>query len=259
MESAEEDPFFPGAETLQLKKARLGPEQLPVAFYNAANLGEDFDSTDPMVKIQLNDTIKMDLIPSSGTGSAVSCLEIIPDTCGQQMSAYEFFRNISLLKAMPNDSATATQIQVTVCGVTSLVVQNDDNVLDANKNFAPFGMKPVIVDFDVYPVVQPNSTGLNLIGPTFLIGSAEIFLKKWDQLYLNIDWVGKPANFDTYYKVYTEHPFIGHPRANLTTPGHQVNLALLNGGNWYQEGAGSTANTLAPAGSISDSYSPRQR
>jgi hypothetical protein len=244
-------------------EAQIGTGQGAIAFYNGATLGEDFNTTDPLVKIQLNDAIKWEFPKNAAAQASVSCMQQQTDTCGQQMSAYGFFRHIALQSSTSTTQGTTqgarTKIQVTVCGVTSLVVQNDDNVLDGNKNFAPFGLKPAIVDFDVYPVVQPDKGKdkgkLNLVGPTFLIGSAEVFLKKWHQLYLNINWLGKPADFNEYYKAYLEHPLLQH-KVDLDNPGYQVNLALLNGGNWYQEEDSNFTITPDPGGSIKDNNRP---
>jgi hypothetical protein len=225
-------------------EAEIEPGRPAVSFYDASKLGEDFNTKDPLVKIQLNDMIKWEL--ADVPASAVSCLNQKGDGCGQGMSAYEFFRNIVLVagvNAGPNSSVQTT-MTVTVCGVTGLVLQNDDNVLDGNKNFAPFGTKPAVVDFDVYPLEQPDGNNeapnygkLNLVGPSFLIGSQEIFLKKWTQLYLNVNWVGKPTDLNDYYKAYIQFP--KNNNVNLCSPGHQVNLALLHDGVWYKEGVSS--------------------
>jgi hypothetical protein len=226
-------------------EAEIAPGQAAVSFYNAAALGEDLNTKDPLVKIQLNDAIKWELADSPASG--VSCLNQRGDGCGQGMSAYEFFRNIVLVAAVNTgeESNTQTKITVSVNGVTSLVLQNDDNVLDGNKNFAPFGTKPAVVDFDVYPLEQPDTNSespkfgkLNLVGPSFLIGSPEVFLKKWEQLYLTINWVGKPHDFNEYYKAYIQFPKDNN--VDLCKPGHQVNLALLHDGVWYKEGPGKT-------------------
>lgn len=226
-------------------EAEIAPDQPAVSFYDPSKLGEDFNTKDPLVKIQLNDMIKWQLADSPI--SALSCLNQRGDGCGQGMSAYEFFRNIVLVAALSTGESgnVQTKMMVSVCGVTSLVLQNDDNVLDGNKNFAPFGTKPAVVDFDVYPLEQPDNNSespnfgkLNLVGPSFLIGSTEIFLKKWTQLNLNINWVGKPADFNEYYKAYIQFPKDNN--VNLCSPGHQVNLALLHDGAWYKEGPGKT-------------------
>lgn len=220
--------------------ARLGVGQDPVSFYDKTVFGEDLHTTDPLVKIQLNDTIKWDLATIAPVlpPSSISCLQQKTITCGQQVSLYEFFRNLVITGKLDSQQ---TSIHVAVCGVTNLVVQNDDNLLDKNKAFAPFGVKPAIVDFDVYPVTHPDPGNYpNLIGPSFYIGSREIFLKKWDALSININWLGKPSNFDIYYSSYLE----AESSVSLESPGYQVNLAMLRDGNWYKEGA--TAGVTTP-------------
>lgn len=75
--------------------------------------------------------------------------------------------------------------KVVVTGVKSLVVQNDYAVLDASKNFQPFGPAPAK-------------------GSNFYIGNQEVFSKELDSLTVNLNWANlPPGDFDTYYKYYT--------------------------------------------------------
>jgi hypothetical protein len=238
--------------------ARIGPTQPAVTFYSPS-LGENFNTTDPLVCIQLNDTLKMDIddvlaafnpkgAPSPTPAPPVSCLVQPVSTCGGEVSFYEFFRNVILLPG--KNELDSTKIHITVCDVkNNLVAQNDNNVLNIKSAFTPFGATPVITDFDVWPVIKPHP-GENLIGPSFYVGSAEIFLKKWTQLNLNINWYLKPSSFTDYYAAYLytagtifppfplpHHPY--HPPADLLkdldNPGYQVALSLLHNGSWVLE------------------------
>ncbi len=223
--------------------ALLKPDQDAVTFADAKALGENFGTTDPLVKVELNDTIKIpleDYLTAAGGvspagGSTDTCCLANPDpSCGGQVSFYTFFRNVIVL-------AAGTGIHVTVCGVKNLVVQNDDNVLSVKKPFTPFGVKPIVPDFDTLlyppptpPPVPPLATvkGYNLVGPNFYIGSAEVFLKKWHRVNVNINWKGVPRHLHKYYRAYIRYKLAWSKRF----PDYQVNLSLLHNGKWDREG-----------------------
>lgn len=90
-------------------------------------------------------------------------------------------------------------LQVEVDGITDLVLQNDDGLLDSKKPFTPFGSSPVV-------------------GSGFYFAHAELCSKKLDELRLNIDWLGAPDNFSTYYLGYLKSEERDtNPTNNLTT------------------------------------------
>ncbi|HEV9037341.1 MAG TPA: hypothetical protein VGQ51_11990, partial [Puia sp.] len=215
--------------------ALLEKDQDAVTWADKKALKEDFGTTDPLVKVQLNDTIKIPLEDfleaagvSAGRASDDCCLKNLQSVCGGLVSFYTFFRNVIVL-------GEGTHIRVTVCGVKNLVVQNDDNVLSAKKPFTPFGVKPVVPDFNTLLAppdhTRPNS--YNLIGPNFYIGSAEVFLKRWHRINVNINWKGVPRSFWNYYSSYIKHQHAWHHHHHF--PKHQVNLALLHNGIWDRE------------------------
>ncbi len=228
--------------------ARVGPAQPAVTFYSPT-LGENFNTTDPVVCVQLNDTLKMNLehvlaaVNPKGSytpAPPTCCLSWPVNTCGGKVSFYEFFRNVTVLPE--------TTIHITVCGVkNSFVAQNDTGALNTKSPFFPFGARPIITDFDVWPVPTPE-LGMNLVGPNFYIGSQEIFLKKWKRLMININWYNKPSSFQQAYAAYlgTGTPSYPTPPAapptpinttpgGLDTPGYQVAFSLLHNGSWIQE------------------------
>ena len=41
--------------------------------------------------------------------------------------------------------------------------------------------------------------------PIFYIGSEEIFMKKWSDIYINLNWKDKPADFTDYYNGYQDY------------------------------------------------------
>jgi hypothetical protein len=215
--------------------AVIGKDQDAVTFYDKKVLMEDLGATDPLVKIQLNDLIKIpleDYLVPGGTAApaetpaATCCLQSPSSTCGELVSFYTFFRNVIVL-------GPGTGIHITVCGVKNLVVQNDDNVLNVKKPFTPFGVKPIVPDYDIYVPLFTKLKGLrhkgrNLIGPNFYIGSAEVFLKKWTRINVNLNWKGKPRSFRNYYRAYFLYPMA--PIDDF--PKHEVNLAVLHNGSW---------------------------
>jgi hypothetical protein len=223
--------------------ARLGKDQDAVTFYNKTALGEDLGTADPLVRVLLNDTVKVALADYKNAAGEAShpddaaapcCLmqPSVPDDCPDGVSFYEFLRNLVVLEE-------GTGVHVTVCGVKTLIVQNDQNLLDIKKPFAPFGVKPVVPDFDIRSRFHPASQA-NLIGPNFYIGNVEVFLKKWDRISVNLNWQGKPSSLHRYYRAYIRWPLTW---TSEHFPRHQVNLALLHNGNWTREVGGTNAYT----------------
>ncbi|HUP14317.1 MAG TPA: hypothetical protein VM187_18975, partial [Niastella sp.] len=221
--------------------AELQAHQKPVTFYNAENLKEDFNTTLPVVKVELDDKIKL-FETITATAIKEQCCERKPGDGQQPVSLYHFFRNVTIA----NDNLT--KIETTVCGVKNFIVQNDESLQNVNAPVYPFGTRPVVIDFDVTnpppaPVPTP-APKLNLKGPNFYIGSQEVFGKKWNEVYININWKDKPTNFNEHYKGYiirSNYHNCADPNDNtlpiygLNECDFQMNLALLENGNWIRE------------------------
>ncbi|MEO0734163.1 MAG: hypothetical protein AAFZ52_15110, partial [Bacteroidota bacterium] len=75
-------------------------------------------------------------------------------------------------------------IDVAVKGVRNLRLENDFSALDPTKAFMPFG-----------PTPKANAAN-------FYVGSEEVFVKRWRDLTLNLEWLDLPATFDDYYAAY---------------------------------------------------------
>jgi hypothetical protein len=293
--------------------AVIGQDQPAVTFSSPAAMGENFDTTDPLAKIQLNQALSMGIekfleanaaaagaggssaegaAGGAGTGSGAAegkassgaaggsagattcCLKWPKDTCGQRVSYYTFFRNVRILKLLPGSDVGSgkkwyvekderdwrTKIHVKVCGVKNLVVQNDDNILSAKKPFTPFGVKPIVPDFDIrrftLAEIEPDGPvvprlivpGLNLVGPNFYVGSAEVFLKKWDRVNINLNWKGNPVDMFDYYGAYMLYSN-GMTRADF--PDQQLNMAALHNISWKQE---ARENKYAKLNSVTKDY-----
>jgi hypothetical protein len=205
----------------------IGKDQDAVTFYDKKVLLEDLGVTDPTVKVTLNDAIKVslsDYLKAAGDAGPLHescCLSQPQSDCGELVSFYTFFRNVIVL-------GPDTSIDITVSGVKNLVVQNDDNVLSVKKPFTPFGVKPIVPDFNTLSPFVPLSPGPNLVGPNFYIGSTEVFLKNWRRINIKLNWKGKPASFQNYYRAYLRFSW----KWPVHFPKYEVNLALLHDGIW---------------------------
>ncbi|MEP7229800.1 MAG: hypothetical protein ABI691_06080 [Ginsengibacter sp.] len=143
--------------TAVIKDGRPG-----VTFFNKETLKEDFDTTQPLMKIELNEKIKIRRgFDPAGKGGC--CLDKKFDNTKIPVSFYYFLRNVRLLEKTDNDLFTPsyeTAINVKVCGLNNFIVQNDESIMDVNGPIYPFGSRPDIIDFDLnksdtYCITQP--------------------------------------------------------------------------------------------------------
>ncbi len=211
-----------------------------VTFFSEENLEEKIDVQEslPVVKIELNEFSYIKKDPTS----------FPPDPCDLKkqpksdsetikFSPYHFFRQFGLLDA---------RINVNVCGMKDLIVQNDEGALDINSQIFPFGLRPNVPAFD--PMNQavlnpdPNSPPVNeevaLLGQSFYIGSKEILFKKWNAVRVNMEWKDKPTSFHDYYKAYLKtvpdpDPEPEEQNFGLDEEKFQVKIDQLNDGSWF--------------------------
>ncbi len=202
-------------------KATISPEQKAITFYDAKKLKEDVGNELPVVKIELDDRIKLF---KSVQGTAIeSCCERKPTETNQAISLYHFFRNVIVLDS--------SKIDVKVCGLKNFIVQNDESLQDVNAPVYPFGTRPDVIDFDI----KTNATILNpnLVGPNFFIGSKEVLNKKWGDFCINIEWKDLPTDFHDYYKAYLKRT----GKFGLNKDNFLINLSVLQDGKWIRENA----------------------
>lgn len=224
-----------GKKTFAIKfKAILDPTKGAVTFFDKDKLKEDYNTTLPVVKIELDDKIKVKRgfpVPKK----SACCLQIAPDPHKRLFSFYYFLRNVKVIDKTDTDMFTTTSfptgITVKVCGLKKFVVQNDESVMDVNGPVYPFGARPDVPDFSVLHVPP---AGVNLIGPNFYVGSNEVFRKKWTEIMVNIQWKDKPADFKDYYKGYYVNP-ANHALYGLDENNFRINLAVLERGTWKRE------------------------
>ena len=205
-----------------------------VVNYSKDALTEDLGTTQPLVKIQLNDHIKLKWTipedPQAGQGDQEDCCRQPDDCCllndpepgSQLISYYHFFRNVTL-----DPDKTAPVITVDVCGLKNFIVQNDETVMDVNGPIYPFGTRPDIAGFDINHI--PGTKPPPLIGPAFYIGSEEIFFKNWETVRIHVKWKDKPANFNEYYAAYVPN--------GLNEADFHMLVSVLDNGEWKPEPA----------------------
>jgi hypothetical protein len=280
-------------------KAVLKPDKGAVTFFDKEKLQEDIDVYQPVVKIELDGDLK--ILRGLNLPSRSCCLEKPVSNKKRPISFYHFFRDIRIQE---------TRIDVSVCGLKNLIVQNDESLQDVNGPVYPFGTRPDIIDFNIvnpskiYCVTRrfikdaisagvsnavktfleslisssgkyevgiteqdlvdflntpplngnkiilegmfkdptKNYCELNLIGPSFYIGSREIFCKRWRNVWLNINWKEKPNSFNDYYKAYVLRENGGNKIYGLDEEEFQINLAVLEDGVWQREQVNTKVN-----------------
>lgn len=228
-------------------KAIMKAGQPAVTFFDKGKLGEDYGTTQPVVKIELDDIIKVrrgfEMPPVS------CCVSKKTDSGKLPLSFYYFLRNVKIIPATdPNAGGQVfnTRIDVKVCGLKNFVVQNDESVQDVNGPVYPFGTRPVIRNFDIYtlPIVHDTANS----GPSFYLGSKEVFCKKWKSVRINLNWKDKPNDFREYYKGYVvEDPNATPQVFGLDEDHFLVKISSLEGGIWKDEAGFRKLFDKAPA------------
>jgi hypothetical protein len=188
--------------------ATLQPDQKAVTFYNAEKLKEDFNTNLPLVKIELDDKIK--LVAPDDTSADENCCKRNDEYDDKNVSLYHFFRNLKVLNT--------SKIDVKVCGVKNLIVQNNENVENINGPIRVFGVRPKV-------------------GADFYIGSKEIFIKKWKEIWINAEWKDRPQDFKDFYKHYTYELF-EDGSGEIKNDSFKLNISLLENGRWRADGSG---------------------
>ncbi len=197
---------LPLADLQLMIKVVLGAEEPAVVFYDEGKIKEKFDLKDrfPLVKIELNDALK---IPCSAGDQRENrcCLKKEGELFGSiNISPYELLQKLVL---------TDAKIDVNVCGVKNLIVQNDDNLQDVNKPIMPFGPRPKL-------------------DASFIIGSKEVFCKDWEAFRLNLEWKDRPLDFNDQYEAYNQDP-----PPTITDASFDIEASMLEDANWKINGS----------------------
>ena len=218
-------------------KAVLKADKPAVTFYNKKKLKEDFNTEQPLVKIELNDFVKkvftdqkFQEIIGHKDGGLDCCLYNKNDADSHFISLYHFFRDVTLSET----GANKTEIKVTVCGLKNFIVQNDEAVQDVNGQVYPFGTRPIVKDFDITKFPSPAHP-IPYIGTDFYVGSKEVFCKKWVNARININWKDKPDDFFDYYKGYVVDKTQAPHKFGLDKDKFLIKISSLEQGEWYEE------------------------
>ncbi|MBK8194090.1 MAG: hypothetical protein IPK76_13090 [Lewinellaceae bacterium] len=188
----------------------LPPEIPAVTFYNKEALQEDLhlEHPFPAVKIELRDDINIPLsiFNYANQGDIDPChiyLEDIRSKCCLEQEEVRSKITYSIYDIFRESKITSAKIDVRVCGVRNLVVQNDENLQDVNSPILPFGTRPHVGNLT--QLKTPATAGLDPtvpLGSNFYIGSKEVFCKNWQSYWININWKGKPGDLKDHYKFY---------------------------------------------------------
>ena len=110
----------------------LDSEMPGVTFFDAEKLKEKLNvaGTDPVVRIEINTELEYPLAPNNQNTEICSLKRKDRSVGDGVISPYDVFQQLQLVNA---------QIDVTVCGVKNLIVQNDEGALDINSQIFPFG------------------------------------------------------------------------------------------------------------------------
>ncbi|SEW51388.1 baseplate J/gp47 family protein [Chitinophaga arvensicola] len=210
----------------------LPPEVPAVTFYDKKALNGNYNTTLPVLRVEVDQQIKLDLdefLDDVGGQDCNRCvLERQQENTATAIALYHFLRDFRI---------SDVTIKVDVCGVKNIIVQNDETVQDVNAPVYPFGTRPSLIDFEILDGKKKFSTLAK--GPSFYIGSTEIFGKKWDHVNVNMNWKDKPSNFATYYG--------GYIQGGLLEADFKVRKYVLQDGKWFESSAGPEA-LFQPAG-----------
>ena len=72
------------------------------------------------------------------------------------------------------------------------------------------------------------------MGPSFYIGSQEVLLKNWHNIWINLNWKEKPISFNDHYKAYVLREN-GTKIYGLDENQFEVNVGILDKGSWHLE------------------------
>ena len=214
-------------------KTVLEPDFPPIVFYDREVLGENLELNQnfPLVKIELSENLKIQCEYDPRERSSCCLKEQNGNEDGFSISPYHYLKQLQLIHA---------QIDVEVCGVKNLIVQNDENLQDVNKPIYPFGPRPKV--------------GENWIvdkGANFYIGSKEIFCKNWKKFWINTTWKDKPADIHEHYRFYRDPNFENGDPA-ITTQSFRFATSFLNDGAWIKDKINSNHHNPADLDWIND-------
>lgn len=172
----------PGSNTIIIQRT-VTENQPAIVAYNQEILEEPFDTSWPVVRVLLNK---------------------------------EYSGNPYIYQLLKGLEITSVQIDVDVEGVRSLIIQNDNGVLDPSNPFQPFGSRPKL-------------------SSSFYIGSQELFRKQLTSIDLNINWKGLPEDSTGFFGYYRNYiPIIPNTSRRRANNNFKAKIDILEGRAWKE-------------------------
>ncbi|MBA5868943.1 MAG: hypothetical protein GDA68_02890 [Nitrospira sp. CR2.1] len=192
----------------------LGSDEPAVAFYEEKAIDEFLATTCPlpMVKIELNPDVQARCKSSCKPDDCCLAKQDRADTVG--IALYHFLRCLRIKNV---------KIDVKVCGVKNLVVQNEESLQDVNSPLLPFGARPKV-------------------GAEFYIGSKEVFCKNWQKFWLHVNWKDKPSKLKEHYEFYNNDEPFEDGSSEIQDDSFTFKAAVLGDGSWHER----VPSALAP-------------
>ncbi|MEW7277044.1 baseplate J/gp47 family protein [Aquimarina sp. 2201CG1-2-11] len=123
-------------------------------------------------------------------------------------------RNYELYEKLAEKEIESVGINVSVTGLTDLMLENDNGTINAKKPFYPFTAQPIV-------------------GSNFIIKSEEVFTKNWDTINVKIKWKNTPeVSFNKHYDAYIAKTLEAIPRAYYNGTGGKRN-SVVTGDNYF--------------------------
>ncbi len=217
--SGEADWFSPSTVSVSISNSlqlefviELSPDEPAVTFADSEILKEDFQTQMPLLKIQLINEQKIACV-SDNYKPCCDLERCCPANDELMVSAYHFLRHLQV---------TDSCIEVEVCGVKNLIVQNEENLQSVNSLMYPFGARPTV-------------------GTSFYVGSKEVFCKNWKEFKVNVEWKDRPDVFNDYYSAYNDLVDTSDPYEDGSTEifdsSFEITPNILHDGSWQTLGS----------------------
>lgn len=207
----------------------LDADDPAVVFYDEEILKESLDLKNPFptAKIELNPNYKLKRPAFGDSGYALKTKLfadfVSDDTCCLERPTWDDIVPLSTYTLFKDLVINNVAIDVEVCGVKNLIVQNDENLQDVNSPILPFGTRPKVgVDWDVDA------------GANFYIGSKEIFCKDWTQFWITTKWKDKPADLAAHYQFYA-NPDFEDGSAVIEDGSFRFATSMMEDGSWIRD------------------------
>ncbi|MBK8565145.1 MAG: hypothetical protein IPN76_17850 [Saprospiraceae bacterium] len=84
----------------------------------------------------------------------------------------------------------------------------------------------------VQSIEELEANGANLYGPSFYVGSKEVFYKNWQKVWLNFNWKGKPSDFEEHYKAYVRRGVTPNYAYGLSENDFTVKVSVIENNAW---------------------------